>query len=87
MSCSTSTRVTLSYKHGSENVSGKILEKKGRNKEKTKKKENKRPSTACESQVVLWTTKISFFHVAASHKTLLLYMNYGLLFTHLQFLL
>ena len=38
MSCSTSTRVTLSYKHGSENVSGKILEKKGRNKEKTKKK-------------------------------------------------
>ena len=38
MSCSTSTRVTLSYKHGSENVSGKILEKKGRNKEKIKKK-------------------------------------------------
>ena len=93
MSSSTSTRVALSHKHENRNANGKIFfvhVQEGRTnniiERENKKKENKRRFAACESQVLLRATKISFFHIA-SHKTSFSFMVYGLLLTHWRILL
>ena len=93
MSGSTSTRVALSHKHGNRNANGKIFfvhVQEGRTnniiERENKKKENKRRLVACEIQVLLRATKISFFHIA-NHKTSFSFMIYGLFLTHWQILL